>query len=496
MIDVSKLADDIQKDKVVELKNRNSLPDWLSVDNKNNKIIDSTLLGKEIKKEHPLIRTPALMNGAYYNGSYWERIQSSNELNIRMAKLVNAKLDAHNAYKKHISLEIRDWLSSDIFVTGNVFQNNEPWLIPFKNGTYNIKTNQLQPANKNDYILGGFSYNLDVSGRDPKTIKALIEYMVGDGAQFLIEYIGYMFYRSYEPFNKFVILQGEPGNGKSTLNNRIIKPLIQEENMSHFSIQDLTDTDSSARFNLADLLGHYANVFMDLKDTYVASPDQLKNLTGGDSVNARFKQGNEFTLENFATLFFAANNLPPLKDDKGVFSRALVLPTIAPVVRDSPLEQIKRAKLFPEKSIEDELPAFAYYALREFKRALDKGKLSITATMQEETKKWRYSDPFSVFMREETKKWESSERGGIGANYLYQYMKDWFEDSGLTPPTKQAFSKKVQDKGFEKEKVRHGPDDEGRPMWRYIGLDVVPDDEKRSINVPQSSIKSTTNGTA
>src|SRR5699024_8577951 len=108
-----------------------------------NKIVDATALGKEIEKDYPLIRTPALMNGAYYNGSYWERIQSSNELNTRMAKLVNARLDAHKVYKKHTSLEIRDWLSSDIFITSNVFQNKQPWLIPFKNGTYNLKTNQL-----------------------------------------------------------------------------------------------------------------------------------------------------------------------------------------------------------------------------------------------------------------------------------------------------------------------------------------------------------------
>lgn len=478
-VDILSILDDAELKAIAEESERqNKLPAWLSIDDKNNKIVDATALGKEIEKDYPLIRTPALMNGAYYNGSYWERIQSSNELNTRMAKLVNARLDAHNVYKKHTSLEIRDWLSSDIFITSNVFQNKQPWLIPFKNGTYNLKTNQLQPANKNNHILGGFSYDLDTSGRTPATIISLIEYMVGDGAQFLIEYIGYMFYRSYEPFNKFVILQGEPGNGKSTLNNRIIKPLIQEENMSHFSIQDLTDTDNAARFNLADLLGHYANVFMDLKDTYVASPDQLKNLTGGDSVNARFKGGNEFTLENFATLFFAANKLPTLKDDKGVFSRALVLPTIAPVVRDNPVEQDRRATLFPDDAIKDELPAFAYYALREFKKALDKGKLSITKTMIDTTHKWRYSDPLSMFLEEKTQLWENKNaNGGIRVNRLYDELKAWFEDSGLTVPTKQTVNNVLLERGIERKKLMHGPDDDGVQAWRYINLDIVPDDE-------------------
>lgn len=480
MADLNNVAKNLDKSKTTETKQQKSLPKWLTVDNKNNKIVDSTALGKEIEQEHPLIRTPALMNGAYYNGSYWERIQSSNELNTRMAKLVNAKLDAHNAYKKHISLEIRDWLSSDVFITGNVFQNNEPWLVPFKNGTYNLNTNQLQPANKNDYILGGFSYNLDVSGRDPKTIKALIEYMVGDGAQFLIEYIGYMFYRSYEPFNKFVILQGEPGNGKSTLNNRIIKPLLTERNISHLSIEKLTKTEGTNAFNTADLFGKYANIFMDLKKIYIDSPDQLKSLTGGDAINARFKGGNEFTLENFATLLFAANELPTLRDDKGVFSRALVLPTIAPIVRDNPLEQIKRAKLFPEKSIEDELPAFAYYALHEFKKALDCGELSITQTMKDTTYKWRYSDPLSVFLEEETKEWHGKGRGGIRVNRLYDELKSWFEDGGMNPPTKQRLNEVLKNRGIERARTYYGPDDSGLQAWRYIGLDIFPDDEKKA----------------
>ena len=471
-------VDDIREYEKKQEQKSKPLPKWLTVDDKNNKIVDSTALGKEIEKEHPLIRTPALMNGAYYNGGYWERINSANELNARMAKLVNTKLDAHNAYKKHISLEIRDWLSSDIFVTGNVFEKTVPWLIPFKNGTYNLQTNQLQPANKNDYILGGFSYNLDTSGRDPKTIKSLIKYMVGDGDQFLIEYIGYMFYRSYEPFNKFVILQGEPGNGKSTLNNRIIKPLILEKNISHLSMEKLTKTEGTDAFNIADLLGHYANIFMDLKKIYISSPDQLKNLTGGDGINARFKGGNEFTLENFATLLFAANDLPTLRDDKGVFSRALVLPTIAPVVRDNAIEQAKRAKLFPDDVIEDELPAFAYYALREFKKALDRGTLSITDTMKEVTEEWRNSDPLSMFLQEKTQKWEKGNiNGGIRVNRLYDELKAWFIDGGLTVPSKKSVNDALLERGVERKKVMHGPDDDGKQAWRYIGLDIVPDDE-------------------
>lgn len=323
-------------------------PIWVNFDDKGRKTLDAVKLGDEITTDFPFLRTPSLLNGAYFNGKYWERLVNKEELNTRIFKLANMKLASEGLYTTANSKAVTNWVINDIFKSRDIFTNEKPWLVSFENGTYNVKTDTLQPHNKNDYILGGFDYPLDTSGKEPKTINALVEYMVGDSAQFLTEYIGYMFYRSYEPFNKFVVLQGVPGNGKSTLINSIIKPLMHEKNTSHLSLEELTSSESGARFNIADLLGKYANIFMDLKNVYIASPDQLKNLTGGDAVNARFKGGGEFALVNFATFLFASNELPPLRDDAGVFARALVLPTIAPVVRDNQEEQVKRERLFPQ----------------------------------------------------------------------------------------------------------------------------------------------------
>lgn len=475
---LSILSDEELKDIEKKTQNVNKQPDWVSSDENGRKHLKSSKLGQDILLKNPIIRTPALMNGAYFNGRYWERLNSRDELNTRIFQLVNRSLDKYGLYNTKNSREVREWITNESFVSVNVFQNKEPWLIPFKNGTYNLKTDKLQKANAKNYILGGFDYDLDTTGKEPKVINSLIKYMVGDGAQFLTEYIGYMFYRSYEPFNKFVVLQGEPGNGKSTLNNQIIKPLIHEKNTSHLSLEELTSTSDNARFNVADLLGHFANVFMDLKKVYIASPDQLKNLTGGDTVNARFKGGSEFPLTNFATFLFAANDLPMLRDDSGVFSRALILPTIAPVVRDNPVEQDKRAKLFPDEQIQKELPTFAYYALRKFKKAMDKGELNITETMKEVTKKWRYSDPLSMFLEEQTQQAKVSS-GGITVSRLYDELKAWFYDSGLSVPSKRSVIEVLAERGIDRRKTRideHGASN--TPQWRFIGLDILPDDEK------------------
>lgn len=448
------------------------LPSWLKITEAGKKVVDYPALGREILQDTPLVITPGILSGAVYNGYYWERINGDKELKIRLNQIINKKLSDLGVYSRNNLLSVREWVIGEAFNSREVFNQDKPYLIPFGNGTYNLKTDTMQEPDPQQYLMGGFSYKLDTSGKEPSTILNLIKYMVGDADQFLIEYIGYMFYRSYEPFNKFVIMQGEPGNGKSTLNNSLITPLLERGNISHLSLEDLTSSDSGARFNTADLLGKYVNIYMDLKNVYIPNPDIMKNLTGGDEINARFKGGNEFALLNFATFLFASNELPMLKDDGGIFSRALILPTIAPVVRDNPQEQRKRADLFPDDAIKKELPAFAYYALRAFKRAMDSGRLAITPEMEKATQDWRYSDPLSQFLAEETVRLDDATQG-ISVTYFKERLADWFRENNLTPPSPQRLAKELERRGFKRRKTRNGPDLNGRLVWRFMGLDMM-----------------------
>ncbi|MBJ7635644.1 hypothetical protein, partial [Weissella confusa] len=142
-----------------------------------------------------------------------------------------------------------------------------------------------------------------------------------------------------------------------------------------------------------------------------------------------------------------------------------------PVVRDNQEEQVKRERLFPKEQIKAELSSFAYYALRQFAKALDNGHLSITEEMQEATKKWRYSDPLSMFLSEETQSWNGG--GGITTKRLYDELVDWYRENGLTSvPSKILLNKQLEERGIEKKKHREGPDDNGSLKWRYMGIDL------------------------
>lgn len=254
------------------------IPKWLSIDDNGVKRVSVTLLGDEVLQELPLILTNDLTNGAYYNGQNWEQLSNKDSLRLLLGSTITRKLVSVNQYSSYKKNEVSD------YITNMSYQNNfspflepTPQLVSFKNGTYDIHTNELRDNNPDDYILGGLPYDLDTSGRDTPYINALLDYMVGpEQSQFLTEYIGYMFYKSYAPFNIFVILQGIAGNGKSTLIDTLIKPLLSPNNISNLSLEQLTSSGEGAKFYPAQLMGMYANIAMDLKTMYIASPD-IKN---------------------------------------------------------------------------------------------------------------------------------------------------------------------------------------------------------------------------
>lgn len=450
-------------------------PDWLFVDENGVKRISTTLLGDEILKELPLILTNDLTNGAYYNGQNWQELSSKDSLKLLLGSVITRKLVQVNKYSSRKKNEVSDYITSMSYQnTFSPFLEPTPQLVSFKNGTYDIHTNELRPNKPEDYILGGLPYELDTSGRDTPYINAMLDYMVGaEQSKFLTEYIGYMFYKSYAPFNIFVIIQGIAGNGKSTLIDTLIKPLLSVANISNLSLEQLTSSGEGAKFYPAQLLGMYANIAMDLKTMYISSPDIIKSLTGNDGVTAQKKHGQPFNFVNYATMLYGANELPIMKHDIGIFSRAVILPTIAPLVRDNPAEKAKRERLFPANEIKKELPAFAYKAMTLFNIARLEGKLSKTTNMINATNEWYYSDPLSRYLKECTEKCEHG--SGISTTYIWQHYQDWLIEEGLNVSSfkKNTFIKELEQRGHPRIKSRKGSSDDGKSTYRFDGLELM-----------------------
>ncbi|MCG3561878.1 phage/plasmid primase, P4 family, partial [Klebsiella pneumoniae] len=205
----------------------------------------------------------------------------------------------------------------------NPFNRSKPYLANFKNGTYNIKTGELKPHDIKDYILQSQEYAIDPDDRTYpiKTVTWLND-LTGDkeSVLYLMEIIGYCFYRSYAPFQCITILQGSGENGKSTFLN-ILTKILGQNNVSNMTLQDLGNKQN--RFASSNLYQKLANLFADIDAEFIKSTGLLKALTGGDRLSAEQKGKDAFMFINFAKLIFSANELPPFSDFTVGFNRRL-----------------------------------------------------------------------------------------------------------------------------------------------------------------------------
>jgi len=229
--------------------------------------------------------------------------------------------------------EVFDYL--DIICVQMESHQKDSNLIAFRNGVYDILTDQLLPFSP-DYIITNridWDYNPhakseivdevlnNISCHDPK-IRALLE-----------EIVGYCFYRRNE-LGKAFILTGDKSNGKSTYLD-MVKTVLGESNIAALDLADL-----SKRFLTAEIFGKLANIGDDIGDEFIPNTSVFKKLVTGEGIDGIERKGQDpFKLYSYAKLLFSANNIPRLgkgKDSAAIKRRLIIVPFDARFSTDDP----------------------------------------------------------------------------------------------------------------------------------------------------------------
>lgn len=205
--------------------------------------------------------------------------------------------------------------------------------IAFKNGIYNLKTDEIDEFSPDIIITNKIPHNynphayhkllddtLNKLATDDKSIRALLE-----------ESLGYSFYRTSELSSSFMFV-GDKANGKSTF-LKIVKQVLTEDNYTGLNLSELSD-----RFNTATLFGKLANIGDDIPDSYIQGLEAatFKKLVSGNELKAEFKGKDVFMFKPYAKMFFSANEIPRIKDPtKAVKRRLVVIPMRGSFTKDS-----------------------------------------------------------------------------------------------------------------------------------------------------------------
>jgi len=198
--------------------------------------------------------------------------------------------------------------------------NVNPYLMNFKNGLYNLLTDELLPHDSevlSTIRLGG-SY--DPEAQCPIFLKYLRDVLPESELPLIQEILGYMCVPINKAQKSFVLV-GKPDSGKSTLLNVVHDIMLGENNVSSLTWQALDE-----KFATVQLFGKLANIFADLPSASIRDTGTFKAITGEDYISAQHKFKEYFSFKPFCRLLFSCNNIPKNYSDRSDgFYRRLIL---------------------------------------------------------------------------------------------------------------------------------------------------------------------------
>lgn len=138
--------------------------------------------------------------------------------------------------------------------------------------------------------------------------------------QLIYEMLGYILV-SHTKFEKFFVLVGPGGNGKSVL-CKLAKAMVGAKNCSAVQLDQLNNT-----FQRSHLDGKLLNLITELDQQAQIDDGALKAVVSGEVMTVEEKFQSPREIEPFATLLIATNHMPRLRDySDGVYRRAIVIP--------------------------------------------------------------------------------------------------------------------------------------------------------------------------
>jgi P4 family phage/plasmid primase-like protien len=302
-------------------------------------------------------------------------------------------------------------------------------------------------------------YNYDKDARCPQWEAFLDDVMQADTqrSEFLQEWAGYLLTDSLR-FQKFMLLAGEGGNGK-TVFTTLIEKMVGLENVSHIPLSLFGD-----KFSLASTLGKMLNSTSESSHGInELCETMLKSYTSGDRMTFDRKYREPINAHPTAKIMISTNQLPNFADkNNGVWRRMLFVPFDKCIPADQ-----QDPHLIDELSAE--LPGIFNWAYRGLLKLLADGQFIEPKRCKIAIADYRRdTNPARVFLEENYT--EGFEFDGIPCGEVYQAYVAWCSQNGYHALNASNFGKEVKRTfaGVVKRHIKRG----NIQVWMFSGLAV------------------------
>jgi putative DNA primase/helicase len=334
--------------------------------------------------------------------------------------------------------------------------DQDPWSLNVLNGTVDLRTGKLRAHDRDDWITKLVPVAYDATTPAPLW-NAHLERVLPDAElrAFFERAVGYSL-TGLTIEQVMFILWGGGANGKSVTVETILG-LLGDYACKTPSETLLARREGSIPNDIARLQGARFVSSVEMEENRRLAESRIKELTGGDTVTARFMRAEFFDFRPVCKLWMATNHKPVVRGtDLAIWRRLRLVPftvTIPESERDHHLLEKLRG----------ELPGILAWAV-EGCLAWQREGLNPPEAVLLATKTYREEeDVLGAFLQERCVL-------GVGhwvfAGNLYRAYGGWCERNGEKPISQKALAARLSERGCESDRKGHG----GKRVWRGIGL--------------------------
>jgi putative DNA primase/helicase len=323
--------------------------------------------------------------------------------------------------------------------------DNDPFLFSVNNGTVNLRTGQLRPSERGNFITKGASVAFDPDAKCP-TFEGFLNRIFRRHLEvipFLQRAVGYSLTGDTREQCLF-LLHGSGANGKSTLLS-VIETILG--GYAKQAAPDLLTAKTGDRHptEIADLRGSRLIATVETGEGRRLDETLIKQMTGGDRLKGRYMRQDFFEFLPEFKLWMATNHLPQIRGtDGGIWRRIRLIPFLETIGDD------EKDPMLPAK-LRAEAPGILAWAVRGGME-WQAGGLQPPAIVTGATAGYRAAeDTLGAFLSERCVLLPGLE---TQASELYRAYRQWAEENGEYVQTQTKFGKALTERDIERKTGR------------------------------------------
>jgi putative DNA primase/helicase len=371
--------------------------------------------------------------------------------------------EKHRAHATHaIRSEARGRIDAMVYLARPLLSvrpkrlDSDRLLFNVSNGTLDLRTFELEPHAPSDLITKLSPVAYDPLATCPKWVGFLEDITGGNNelSEYLQRAVGYSMTGKTSEHALFM-LYGAGCNGKTTFVEALRNVFGDYAKTADFSTFMQQKSSSGPRNDLAMLCGARLVTATESDDGNHLAESFVKQITGGDTVTARFLYGEHFEFDPQFKLWLSTNHKPTIRGtDDGIWRRIRLIPFTVRI----PDDKIDRS--LPEKLKAEAagILAWAVEGLKEYStRGLDEPNCIKNATAEYR----QDEDAIGRFVESRCALVDSAREG---ARTLYSAFKTWASQNGESVIDEKQFAKAMAERGLESTRLAAGK------FWDGISL--------------------------